>query len=131
MWQAHEFRAIAISIYKEIDEILLKENKGHEIISPMPSYDTLEYKHFVGSYKSQWGIAEIKIKDDELLYSWIGSNVDWNDFTTKIHPTSKSNFTHERLGQNLLFTLKFNDDNEVIGKMSHQGNKRDYLEKIK
>ncbi len=96
----------------------------------MPSYNALDYKHFVGSYKSRWGIAEIKIKNDKLLYSWINRN-DSIVFTTKIHPTSKSNFTLERYQEDLLYTLQFNDNNEVIGKRSQNGNRRDFLEKIK
>jgi hypothetical protein len=30
----------------------------------MESYDVEDYHQFVGKYKSEWGIAEIKIEDN-------------------------------------------------------------------
>ena len=127
--QTHFFRANALESYKAIDKILIKEKKNHVIISPMPTYNAIDYDHFVGSYESEWGVAEIEIIDNKLLYTWTGTYGD--DFTTEIIPTSESEFTIELAGQAYLYSLLFNENDKVIGKRSHIGVGNDSLMKIR
>lgn len=126
---AHIYRAQALKIYREIDEILIKENKNHIKISPTPSYNIADYEHYVGNYKSPWGISEIKIKDGKLLYSWKGNN--GGGFVSEIYPIDKYSFTYEAFSSaSYMYTLQFNEKDEVISLQSHDGAKRDLMPKI-
>jgi len=127
--QTHFFRAKAIESYKSIDKILIKEKRNHVIISPMPAYNAIDYNHFVGSYESEWGVAEIEIIDKKLLYAWNGTY--GGDFATEIIPTSESEFTIELAGHPYLYSLLYNEKGQVIGKRSHIGVSNDSLIKIK
>ena len=127
---AHGFRAQALKVYREIDKILDDEKIFHTKISPTPKYNISDYEHYVGRYKSTWGISEIKIKDEKLLYSWIGNN--GGGFVSEIYPIDKYSFTYEAYsGASYMYTIQFNEKNEVGSIRSHDGAKRDLLVKIK
>ncbi|OIQ41889.1 MAG: hypothetical protein BM563_00840 [Bacteroidetes bacterium MedPE-SWsnd-G1] len=127
---AHNFRALALKVYREIDEVLDDEKILHTKISPTPSYKLADYEHYVGSYKSPWGRAEIKIKDGKLFYSWDGNH--GGHFVSEIYPINKHSFTYEAIfGASYMYTLQFNEKDEVVSLQSHYGAKRDLMPKIK
>ena len=127
---AHAFRAHALFLYREIDKILDDEKIFHTKISPTPKYNISDYEHYVGRYESTWGISEIKIKDEKLLYSWIGNN--GGGFVSEIYPIDKYSFTYEAVSNaSYMYTIQINEKNEVGSIRSHYGAKRDLMVKIK
>lgn len=128
--KTHLFRAHALESYRVIDTILSKENKSYKWVSPMESYDVEDYHQFVDKYKSEWGIAEIKIEDHKLNYYWNGAA--GISFVSEIFPTSVSDFTLESAREPYLFSLTYNENDEVTDKYSDRGARsRDYSIRIK
>ena len=121
--QSHLFRANAIESYMAIDEILAKEKKNHVKISPiLINYNTTNFEHFIGCYKSKWGTAEIKLEEDKFLYTWNGDS--GSSFTTNLYPASIDRFTIELAGQTYFYKLQYNEKREVVGKRSHNGTRQ-------
>ena len=128
--QAHFFRGYALKVYRDIDKVLQEENKNHTKISPTPKYNASDYEHFVGSYKGPWGISEIKIKDEKLQYRWIGNK--GAGFVSEIYPIDKYSFTYEEIANDhYMYTVQFDEKNEVVSIQSHYGAKRDLMVKMK
>ena len=118
--KVQQFKIDALRIYEKIHQ-LREKYEGHSIESKYTYPNPDDFKHFLGSYTSEWGVATISIENDRLVYEWNAKDAEAIKFD--IFPTSRTNFT---IGLNdSFYTLILDADDHVIGKLNHLGWRRE------
>ena len=116
-----QFKIDALRIYEKIHQ-LREKYEGHSIESKYTYANPDDFKHYIGAYTSEFGVATISIENNRLVYEWNAKDAD--PIKVNIFPTSRTNFTIG-LKNDSFYTLILDSDDNVIGKLNHLGWRRE------
>lgn len=122
--QVQQFKIDALRIYEKIHQ-MREKYEGHSLESKYTYPNPDDFKHYVGSYTGEFGVTNISIDNDRLVYEWRAKNSE--AIKMNIFPSSRTNFT---IGLNdSFYTLILDADDNVISKRNHLGWRREEQKK--